>query len=522
MVPRLTALIVMLMIVPGGPAGAAVLGDDTPPTTASGPSGFRPGPPLWQPSELRPKVAASTIEEAVDRCVADAMGSADTPGASAAVIIDGELAYEQGYGVTRRVDGHSVTPGTQFRIGSVTKMLTAAAVMQLVDAGMLSLHDRLSDLVPEVTFRGHWPAEEITIHRLLTHATGIPDLVFNAAGETGPGALEQWAESLSDVGLQAPPGAFWNYSNPNFNLAGLVVQRASGIDYLGYMEDRVFVAAGMTDTTFNPAAVVARGDYAWGHFDNGDGEIVYPPDGYDNHEFAPAGYAFSTARDLVRWALLLSDGGADVLTPASAAAIQQRHQSLETLPGLDYGYGVFVEPFYDLEIRQHGGNIWGWGAFLLWQPERRFAVAVLANTFESLPGAAYCIADWVLEPNHAVVHDCDVDLRRIEMFEGTYDASVGTSTSPIPYPIKAEVFAAGEGTWFAHLWDPVGPWSALWTLDPVGCDTFIVDVDSDGAYDADLSFLTSAGPPEQTRWLRMRQIVGTPEVDPRVSSRTDP
>jgi CubicO group peptidase (beta-lactamase class C family) len=479
---------------------------------------FVPGPPIWQPPELRPKaIGADTLEEAVDRCVGDAMDLAHTPGAAAAVIIDGEMAYEQGYGVKRRSGSDPVDAETQFRIGSVTKMLTAAAVMQQVDAGAISLDDSLSLYVPEAEFLRHFSTEAITIHRLMTHATGIPDLQFQANGDTRPGALSDWAETLSTIGLHAPPGAFWNYSNPNFNLAGLVVERASGTEFRSYMDTHVFGPAGMTSTTFDPAAVMARGNASHGHFDDGSGAgPVYAPDSYDNHVYAPAGYAFSTAGDIARWVMLLADGGGDVLSPESAAAMQRSQQSMETLPGFGYGYGVFVEPFYDLEIRQHGGNIWGWGAFVLWHPERRFAVAVLANTFESLSGAAYCVADYVLEPNHdaAPVYP-PPDPEHWRLFEGTFDASVGSSQSFIPYPITGAVSVDSHGRLSVHFWDPAGSWSQLWDLEHVGYDYFVTDIDYDGDYDLDVSFLTGPGSPERTRWLRMRQIVGYPQVDPR-------
>ena len=86
---------------------------------------------------MHPKTTVSTadLEQVVDQCVGDAMTAANTPGASVAVIVDGELVYEQGYGVKRRGGSSPVNADTQFRIGSVTKMFTAAAVMQQVEAG---------------------------------------------------------------------------------------------------------------------------------------------------------------------------------------------------------------------------------------------------------------------------------------------------------------------------------------------------------------------------------------------------
>jgi len=518
---------VAAMVWTGAVAGQVAVDEDAGVASGGFVVPFVPGPPVWQPAETRPRPKTETtdLEAVVDQCVTDAMAAANTPGASVAVIVDGQLVYEQGYGVKRRGGSSPVRADTQFRIGSVTKMFTAAAVMQQVEAGTVFLDDRLGRFAPEIDLIGRWPAEEITVERLLTHTSGIPDLAFNPNGLTGPDALSDWAASLTWVGLHAPPGSFFNYSNPNFNLAGLVVERASGMEYRSYMASHVFGPAGLTHTTFDPAAVAARGNAASGHQNDGQGgEVVYDPDEYDNGAFAPAGYAFSTAGDLARWALLLADGGGEVLSPGSAAAMQAFQQSLQTVPGVGYGYGIFVEPFYDLTVRQHGGNIWGWGAYLLWHPQRRFAVAVLANTFSSLGDAAYCIADEVLEPDHAAAPEIPpLEPERLQLFEGIYDTSISTPwASSSPYPILADATALGDGRMLLHLWDPASPWDALWIADHAAYDVFLVDVDGNGAPDLDLSFLVSAGGPEHVRWLRMRPVVGTPQVAPREGGRVAP
>jgi len=494
-------------------------------TIASPLAAFNPGPPLWLPPPMRPKTTTTTddIEQVIDQCVGDAMALANTPGASVAVIVDGDLVYEQGYGVKRRGGTAAVNAQTRFRIGSVTKMFTAAGLMQQVEAGTVFLDDPVTKYVPEVDFLGHWPAEVMTVKQLLTHATGIPDLYFHPNGPTGPDALSNWATSLDHVGLHAPPGVIYNYSNPNFNLAGLVIERASGMEYRSYMESRVFAPAGLSKTTFD-GDTVAAGNATHGHTDDDTGnEITYAADEYDNGEFGPAGYAFSTAGDLVKWARLLSDGGGAVLSSESARAMQAIQQDTDTLPGFGYGYGIFVEPYYDLTVRQHGGNIWGWGSFLLWHPERRFAVAVLANTFQSLPDAAYCIAQHVLEPDTSVVIEpLPGDLDRWSVFEGMYDATVGTGWEASPYPVMGEVDIQSDEQLLLYLWDPQGHWSAFWFLDHIAHDLFYVDVNLDGSYDFDVSFITSPGPPEQPRWLRMRPIVGYPQLVPRNGDRLVP
>ncbi len=227
---------------------------------------------------------------------------------------------------------------------------------------------------------------------------------------------------------------------------------------------------------------------------------------------------------------VISRGGRSFFPMAEAmcclAGIRGRHAEdpadLDTFPGNGYGYGVFVEPFYDLTIRQHGGNIWGWGSYLLWHPERRFAVAVLANTFQSLPSAAYCIADAVLEPDHSAAPEYPADPDRWEIFEGAYDVSLRASISPNPYPGIGEVSIEGGGRLVLELWIPESAWYEAWILDHAGLDVFYVDVDGDDVYDLDLSFLTSDGTPERLRWMRMRPVVGNSQVAPRGGGRRSP
>jgi CubicO group peptidase (beta-lactamase class C family) len=108
------------------------------------------------------------LAAAVDACVTADMAATDTPGAAAAVMVDGVLAYERGYGVRRRGSSNPVDADTVFRIGSVTKMMTAAALLQQVEAGRVSLDDLVTEYVPELELAGPWPPELITVRHLLS------------------------------------------------------------------------------------------------------------------------------------------------------------------------------------------------------------------------------------------------------------------------------------------------------------------------------------------------------------------
>jgi CubicO group peptidase (beta-lactamase class C family) len=310
---------------------------------------------------------------------------------------------------------------------------------------------------------------------------------------------------------------FFNYSNPNFNLAGLVAERASGVPFRDYMHSQVFEAAGMFRTTFDPAVVMADGNYTFGHHDLGPNtRVTYAPNAYDNSIYAPAGYAFSTAGDLVKWALTLMDGGGDVLSPASAAEMQYPQVSLDLLPGQFYGYGIFTEEFESLTIKQHGGNIWGWGTYLIWEPERRFAVAVLANTFRSLAGSAYCITDAVLEPDPGPPLVDPADPSAWDRFEGSWEIFYQEG-----YPLLGEVVLLDEEELGLYLWDPTTPGEQLFELEHVGFDIFLADFDGDGTPESDVSFI-EAGMPSRNNWFRNRIFVGGRQRPPIQGGHTQP
>lgn len=335
----------------------------------------------------------------IDKCVEVFMAAYDVPGASIAIIDNGSLVYEKGYGVKHRVQGGAVTPGTVFRFGSTLKMMTAAAVMQQVEQGLVDLQAPVTQYIPEFQVSGAWPSDSISVWNLLTHTSSFPDrydeYMFRngLAGPTTPTALSEWAAGQSAIPLYAPPGSFWNYSNPNFSLAGLIAERASGLEYHQYMEERVFGPAGMTSTTLLPSDVLAYGDYAYEHYvDPFTGEsVIAAPDAYDNWIMAPAGLGFATARDLARFALVLMQGGSPVLTPQSAEIMQSQQIDMQTGEPIYYGFGVMVLPdYYGANLRMHGGNVFGSSSSLIWAPDYTFAVALLFNGASSPDAAALC------------------------------------------------------------------------------------------------------------------------------------
>jgi hypothetical protein len=298
-------------------------------------------------------------------------------------------------------------------------------------------------------------------------------------------------------------------------IAGLVAERASDTPYRDLLKGSVWEPAGMHSTTFDPSEVVQGGNFSYGnHYDEVEDEwYVISPFDYDSWTDGPAGRAFSTAGDLVRWALLLTDGGGPVLSPWSAAMMQHRHQWMHYTPDRFYGFGIMIEEYRGLDVRQHGGNVAGYGTYLLWVPERRFAVAVLANTTWSLSDAAYCIVDEVLEPPPVEAPDLSTDPSTWTRYVGDYIVtdSEGTST-------EATVSLDGNRL-MGSIADPAEPGHTMTVrLYQLYLDAFVYDSDDDGWADTDITFCGARGRTEIVKWVRNRRAVGERVWTPRRSA----
>jgi len=462
-------------------------------------------------TETRASRRASTVEEAIDICVLGDMAWFDAPGAAVAVILDGEPLYERGYGERLRDSNQPVDPDTIFRIGPVTQQMTAAAVMQQVELGRVALTDPITNLIPEFEVSGRWPADRITVWNTLTHTTGFPN-VLESGGVQNENSLSLWAQRQNDMKLYAPPGSFWNYSNPGFMIAGLIAERAAGVNYRQIMKQDLWEPAGMGSTTFDPAEVVETGNYAYGHcwVCSVGGEVVVPPEENDLWDVGPAGMAFSTVRDLARWAQLLMDGGGPLLSTRSALSMQANQQWTHLTPDQFMGFGIMNEEYSGLDVRLHPGGIRGYGSCLLWVPKRRFAVALLANATSELTSAAHCIVDAVLEPDEIEQPDLTTDPSTWRQYEGGF-----LMTEANGYQTHLRVYLDDDRL-MALVTDPADPsFSYLTELVQAYLDTFRLDSNADGSLDLDFTFCSRSGRPGFQMWMRNRQIVGERQLIPR-------
>ncbi len=294
------------------------------------------------------------------------------PGMSVAIVEDNKLVWSRGFGLADVENDVPATPQTVYRIGSVSKMITATAVMQLVQSGRISLRASVRDYVPELPDKG----ETITVRHVLAHLSGIRH--FRTAGEflnREPYArLVDTLAVFKDDPLVARPGERYVYSTWAYNLLGLVVERVSGEPYGDYLAKQVFEPVGMTATGLDDVRAViphrARG-YA-----RTPEEVLLNSPYIDLSVRYPGDGIVSTAEDLARFAAAFNAGKILEQSVRQVMTTEHRNAAGEPVGG---GLGCFVRDLDGRKIIGHAGTTAQASAFLLIVPGDDVAVAVLTN-----------------------------------------------------------------------------------------------------------------------------------------------
>ena len=295
------------------------------------------------------------------------------PSLVAGVVRDDALVWTGEYGAGTGTVPPS--PDLQYRIGSITKTMTAALVMQLRDEGLLDLADPLSAHLPGVGYADR------TIRSLLTHSSGMQSEPAGSWWERSPGVpFEELAAGIDEKRAAHPVGATYHYTNLAFGLLGELVARHRGGSWWDAVRQRLLEPLGMTRTTYLPLPPAATG-YSVHHF---AGTLTAEP-AHDAGAMAPAGQVWSTVADLAVWARFLRDGAPGVLAPATVQEMTtpQSGSAAEGLAGA-YGLGLRLVPGGSGTLFGHTGSMPGFLAGLLVDRPRRTAAVVLANATTGL------------------------------------------------------------------------------------------------------------------------------------------
>ncbi|MFJ2561372.1 serine hydrolase domain-containing protein [Streptomyces sp. NPDC087534] len=284
----------------------------------------------------------------------------------------GRPVLAQGYGMADRGRGIANTVQTRFCIASMGKMFTAVAVAQLVQRGRLTFHDTIGRYVP-----GFPPeiADRVTIHHLLTHTSGMGDVLFPPSGEEPPHTLAGLMEIIVGKPLLFEPGAQFGYSNSGFIVLGALLERVTGHDYAAHIRKHIFQPAAMTRTridVYRPKDVsgMAHG-YALV-----EGTLKDISDSVQIGN--PSGGAYSTVVDMYRFSRALTRHR--LLSPAFTETVITGKLDIPShAPGLRYGYGFLEEKRNAIRFVGHNGGTPGYQCQMDIYPDLGHTVVVLTN-----------------------------------------------------------------------------------------------------------------------------------------------
>jgi D-alanyl-D-alanine carboxypeptidase len=331
-------------------------------------------------------------------------------GVAIGVARNGKVIYSHGFGSSSLELGTPITAGTIFRIGSLTKQFTAAAVVQLAERGLIRYEDPLSKFFPDFP-----DGSKVTVRELLNHTSGIHNFVENKGfGERETRFFHTTDQMVQFIESQVTlfdftPGTAWSYSNSGYYLLGAIVEKVSGETLRHYLRAHIFTPVGMANTEVDDETEVVRNRAAGYDLDGST------PSGFRNASYVSltvpggAGSLRSTVGDLLRWDHALFGGQAvsaadvkEMITPGRVADGRTVGQArFLSQPGppppAEYGFGLMIGDDHGHHYIGHAGGIPGFSSELKTYPNEGVTIVVLSNT---LPGA-----DPIMEAMTSIVLD---------------------------------------------------------------------------------------------------------------------
>lgn len=345
--------------------------------------------------------------EAVTRQASEILEGHKVPGAVLSVAKHGAIIYEAAFGHRDVAAQLPATTDTLFGAGSITKSITALAIMLLAEEGRLSIQDPVLRWLPSFRLPAH--TEQVTIHHLLTHSTGLPDTGlwwrplhramsqdpnFDRLGfplnlsEQGP--IESCDELLSAIANQefdllGAPGQVWSYCNEGYYMLGEIIRRASGRSYDEFIQARILGPLGLTQSVLREADL-ARFPRVTELYHPGADGVFLAPGWWDVGEMMGCGGLKTTLRDLTRYLEIYRTGGfVDGQRFVSESVIRQMTTGYVSAWGpFTYGYGLYIQSdYHGHTMIEHTGAEKGVSAIFRVLPALGLTVVALANLSET-------------------------------------------------------------------------------------------------------------------------------------------
>jgi CubicO group peptidase (beta-lactamase class C family) len=386
--------------------------------------------PATSPAEERNR---TEILSRIDSIVVEAMERDQVVGISVGVRKGGEILVAKGYGFADLENEVKATEHTVYRIGSITKQFTAAAIMLLVERGEVRLDDELTRFLPDYPTEGR----RITVDRLLTHTSGI--MGYTEMGEKfwGKSRLdlshEEMVELFSAEPFEFAPGERYQYNNSAYYLLGLIIENVSGMSYAEFLSDQIFSPLGLLEThyLYNLPIIKNRAE----GYEVREDKLVND-DPLSMRLPYSAGSLGSTVMDLLRWQIaihgnkVVNQAGYDKMTTPA---------TLNSGEKTTYGYGLAIGNLENRRKISHGGGINGFSTQLSHYPDDDLTVVVLTNTTSAHPGALESrIARAVLGLPERRVTPVEISEEELQIYTGTYDPG----RSPIEVSIEDGILMA--------------------------------------------------------------------------------
>ena len=426
---------------------------------------------------------------------------------SMTVLKDGAVSWSGGFGQGTK-DGSSVSSQTLFRVASITKPMTAVLTLQQVQEECLTLESPVEMFLDNfVMAQQPELSSTVLVKDTMQMTGGFVDYQLQS-GEDGDGMIEGFIPAYLENGyFLSEPGRMYNYSNPNFVVAGSLVEYCTDNYFRLEMEENLWTPLQMNRTTFETDTVIADGSYAVGVTtywpQNVGEEISVDAQSYSASHLWPAMGAWSSAEDLAQFGLFLMQGDTDILSADLFSEMQQ--PQVDTEEGYEskaYGYGLYVKDgiemggaHYPVTMISHSGTIYGYTSHMYLIPELEVGVIVLLNREKAVPSNSVPIALGLAELVEPYEPDVSIS-DEVSEYTGEYYNAFNIGT------MLLEETESGLGIEIPALDNANIEYDS--NLEPVRPDNFYIHY-PDGSFDL-LSFIRDES--GAVEYLRSRNYVG--------------
>jgi CubicO group peptidase (beta-lactamase class C family) len=323
-----------------------------------------------------PNLPMPAPEEVIDARLREAIAG-DSAGVAVLTARDSKILFARGYGYASLEHRVPVCPATKFRIGSITKQFTAAAILRLQEQNRLKVTDTLAQFIPDYPH-----GQTVTLHHLLTHTSGIHDFANKPdflPTITLPATPEDKIKSFKNDSFDFAPGDKWSYSNSGYFLLGHIVEIVTGRTYADFLRREFFEPLGMTNTGVHTSTAILRHEATGYSYRDG---AWLKAINWDMSNDVGSGALYSTVEDLFRWNEAVFAGrvlNEATLKAAFTPVVTREDSAMSSPKESGYGYGWTIFHARGLRTIEHEGSLDGFQSTLRRFPDQRFTVVVLAN-----------------------------------------------------------------------------------------------------------------------------------------------